>query len=109
LQLESINLQTSDVQKEMRSGVVAIQDSLSASTLATLLVGLDESRVSPESTAILALLDQLLASMRQRKTDAAAQLPTTLAASTAATLDRNTKCGSSAASRIELASLTDSW
>jgi len=108
-ELESINLQTSDVQKEMRSGVVAIQDSLSASTLATLLVGLDESRVSPESTAILALLDQLLASMRQRKIDDAAQLPTTLAASTAATLDRNTKCGSSAASRIELASLTDSW
>lgn len=108
-QLESVNLQTSDVQKEMRNGVVAIQDSLSASTVATLLVGLDSSRVFAETTAITALLDQLLASMRQRKTDAAAQLPTTLAASNAATLDRNTRCGSSAASRIELASLTDSW
>ena len=93
----------------MRSGVVAIQDSLSPSTVAALLVGLDSSRAFEETNTINALLDQLLAKLRQSKTDAAAKVKATTDRADAATTDRNTKCTASNNIKSELSSLSDSW
>jgi len=108
-ELTNVKLQTSDIQKKMRSGVVAIQDSLSPSTVAALLVGLDSSRAFEETNTINSLLDQLLAKLRQSKTDAAAKVATTTNGANAATADRNTKCGTANSIKSELASLSDSW
>ena len=109
MQLTNVKLQTSDIQKKMRSGVVAIQDSLSPSTIAALLVGLDSSRAFEETNTINSLLDQLLAKLRQSKTDAAAKVAATTNRANAATADRNTKCGTANSIKSELASLSDSW
>ena len=109
MQLTDVKLQTSDIQKKMRSGVVAIQDSLSPSTVAALLVGLDSSRAFEETNTINALLDQLLAKLRQSKTDAAAKVKATTDRADAATTDRNTKCTASNNIKSELSSLSDSW
>ena len=108
MQLTDVKLQTSDIQKKMRSGVVAIQDSLSPSTVAALLVGLDSSRAFEETNTINAL-DQLLAKLRQSKTDAAAKVKATTDRADAATTDRNTKCTASNNIKSELSSLSDSW
>jgi hypothetical protein len=93
----------------MRLGVVALQDSLSASTVAELLVGLDSSRHFEESSSIDALLDQLLHKLRKSKSAAADKLAASTSAANAATADRDTKCDEAAALKSELASLTNSW
>ncbi len=109
IQLSNVKLETSNIQKKMRLGVVALQDSLSASTVAELLVGLDSSRHFEESSSIDALLDQLLHKLRKSKSAAADKLAASTSAANAATADRNTKCDEAAALKSELASLTNSW
>jgi len=83
-------------------GVVALQDSLRASTVAELLIGLDSSRHFEESDSINALLDQLLNKLRKNKSDAADKLAASTSAANAATADRDTKCGEAAALKSEL-------
>ena len=108
-QLSNVKLETSNIQKKMRLGVVALQDSLSASTVAELLVGLDSSRHYEESNSINALLDQLLAKLKKSKSDAEAKLAAATNAANAATADRNTKCDEAAALKSELATMTNAW
>jgi hypothetical protein len=93
----------------MRLGVVALQDSLRASTVAELLVGLDSSRHFEESDSINALLEQLLKKLRKNKSDAADKLAASTSAANAATADRNTICDEAATLKRELATLTNSW
>ena len=108
-QLSNVKLETSNIQKQMRLGVVALQDSLRASTVAELLVGLDSSRHFEESDSIHALLDQMLKKLNKNKSDAADKLAASTSAANTATADRNTQCGEAAALKSELATLTSSW
>lgn len=108
-ELSNVKLETSNIQKQMRLGVVALQDSLRASTVAELLIGLDSSRHFEESDSINALLDQLLNKLRKNKSDAADKLAASTSAANAATADRDTKCGEAAALKSELVTQTNSW